>query len=72
MYTPSNNVENPEQEIICVMTGESYVYIDGNEKSIMDPKLKDGAIDSLPNRFFMHPWVIKTHDGQIRVFGRLE
>jgi hypothetical protein len=72
MYTPSHNIENPDQEIVCVMTGESYVYLEGDNKTIMDPKLKEGAIDSLPGRFFTQPWVIRTSEGQIRVFGRLE
>lgn len=72
MYTPSSNIENPEQEIVCLMTGESYVYIEGNDKSIMDPKLREGAIDYLPNRFFKQPWVINKGNGQIRVFGSIE
>ena len=72
MYTPSHNIENPEQEIVCIMTGESYVHIEGDPESIIDPKLREGAIDMLPNRFFTHPWVIRSHNGQIRVFGRIE
>lgn len=71
MYTPSSNIENPEQEIVCLMTGESYVYVDGNDKSIMDPKLREGAIDQLPLRFFKSPWVVRSGNG-VRVFGRIE
>ena len=71
MYTPSSNVKDPDQEIVCLMTGESYVYIDGNDKSIMDPKLREGAIDSLPLRFFKSPWVVRSGNG-VRVFGKIE
>jgi hypothetical protein len=72
MYTPSHNVENPEVEIVCLMSGESYVHIEGNDRSIIDPKLKDGAIDTLPLRFFKQPFVVNKGNGQIRVFGSLE
>lgn len=72
MYTPSHNITNPEVEIVCVLTGESYVHIEGEEDSIIDPKLFEGGVDILPERFFRAPWVIKSHNGQMRVFGRLE
>lgn len=71
MYVPSQNIEDPEQEIVCLFTGESYVYIEGNEKSIIDPKICESAIDQLPPRFFKQPWVINTERG-VRVFGNIE
>lgn len=71
MYTPSSNVENPDQEIVCLMTGESYVHMEGNDNSIIDPKLLVGAIDELPLRFFKQPWVIRSGNG-VKVFGRIE
>ncbi len=71
MYIPSNNLENPEQEIVCLMTGESYVYLEGNELSIISPEKLAGAVDSLPVRFFKQPFVVRSGNG-IRVFGSLE
>lgn len=71
MYSPSSNFENPEQEIVCLMTGESYVYIEGDDVSLIDPKYLNGAIDTLPLRFFKQPFVVRKGDG-IRVFGSLE
>lgn len=71
MYVPSNNIENPEQEIVCLMTGESYVYIEGDDNSIIPPELANGAIDQLPTRFFKQPFVVRKGNG-IRVFGSLE
>jgi hypothetical protein len=71
MYTPSSNIENPEQEIVCLITGESYVYIEGDDLSIIDPKHVNGAIDALPNRFYKQPFIIRTQNG-IRVFGSIE
>jgi hypothetical protein len=71
MYIPSSNIETPEQEVVCLMTGESYVYIEGDKTSIIDPKLCEGAVDSLPTRFFKQPFVVRKGGG-IRVFGSLE
>jgi hypothetical protein len=72
MYVPSQNVENPETEVYCALTGESYAYISGHEYSLLDPKICEGAIDNLPERFFKQLWVIRSNNGQIRVFGRVE
>jgi len=71
MYVPSKNIESPGQEIVCVFTGESYVYLEGNDKSLTDPKVCEGSIEQLPLRFFRQPWVINTERG-VRVFGNLE
>lgn len=67
MYVLSKNLTNHEQEIYCLFTGESYVHLEGNEASLLDPKVLEGALDILPERFYRTPWVIKRPDGQIRV-----
>jgi len=73
MYTPSSNFsEEQEQEIVCLMTGESYVHLEGDESSIIDPKLTQSAIDYLPTRFFKTPFIRRYSDGQVRVFGTLD
>lgn len=73
MYVPAQNFEEEqEQEIICLYTGERYVYVDGNDKSLIDPKLVKDSIDLLPLRFFRAPFVVRTSNGQVRVFGRLD
>lgn len=73
MYTPSSNFsEEQDQEIVCLMTGESYVYIEGDEKTIIDSKLTQGAIDNLPSRFFKMPFIKRYPNGQVRVFGSLD
>ncbi len=73
MYIPSSNFETPQdQEIVCVLTGESYVHIEGHDLSIIDPKYHKDSLDTLPARFFSMPWVIRNGHGQIRVFGRFE
>jgi len=73
MYTPSSNFsEEQDQEIVCLMTGESYVYIEGNDKTIIDSKLTQGAIDSLPSRFYKLPFIRRYPNGQVRVFGSLD
>lgn len=72
MYTPSCNIETPDVEIVCPTTGESYVYIEGDDLSLIDPKLHNGAVDVLPKRFFTPPWMIKSFNGQMRVFWKPE
>lgn len=73
MYSPSNNFsEEQNQEIVCLMTGESYVYLEGDENTLIDPKLTQGAIDLLPSRFFKTPFIRRCPDGQVRVFGSLD
>lgn len=64
--------EEPEQEIVCLFTGESYVYMEGNTSTIIDPKYHEDAIDTLPNRFFKTPFIRRYPNGQIRVFGSIE
>lgn len=71
MYSPSSNFDNPDQEIVCLMTGESYVYLEGDDTTLLDSKYVNGAIDTLPNRFFKQPFIIRRGDG-IRVFGSIE
>ena len=73
MFVPTQNFESPQdQEIVCLMTGESYVHLEGGDLSLIDPKYHNGAIDVLPTRFFKQPWIIRKGDGQIRVFGSIE
>lgn len=72
MYIPASNFkEEQDQEIICLLTGERYVYIEGKEGSIIDPSLLNGAIDQLPERFFYSPFVVHKGNGQVRVFGNI-
>ena len=63
MYIPSQNIPNSPQEIICPMTGESYVFME----NVTDPNLLNGALERLPNRFFQRPFCIKQADGQLRI-----
>jgi hypothetical protein len=67
MYIPSRHFEEPEQEVVCLLTGESYVYLEGNDMSLIDPKYHDGAIESLPERFFQHPTAIGKGNGQYKI-----
>jgi hypothetical protein len=73
MYIPSSNLDTPqEQEIVCVLTGESFVHVEGGKSSIIDPKHLNGSVDRLPSRFYSTPWVIRDSQGRIRVFSRFE
>jgi hypothetical protein len=67
MYIPSQHFENPEQEVTCLLTGESYVYLEGSELALIDPKYHEGAIEELPKRFFQHPTAISKGNGQFRI-----
>ena len=67
MYVPSRHFENPEQEVVCLLTGESYVYLEGNDLSLIDPKYQEGAIQELPKRFFYHPMAVAKGNGQFKV-----
>jgi hypothetical protein len=67
MYIPSKHFENPEQEVTCLLTGESYVYLEGDDLSLIEPKYHDGAIEELPKRFFQHPTAITKGNGQFRI-----
>jgi len=73
MYVPTAHFsEEPEQEIVCLFTGESYVYMEGNDLSIIDPKYHEGSIETLPARFYKTPFIKRYPNGQIRVFGSIE
>jgi hypothetical protein len=67
MYIPSSHFEEPEQEIVCLLTGESYVYLEDNGLSIIDPKYLEGAIEQLPERFFQHPWAVNKGNNQVKI-----
>lgn len=73
MYIPADNFEEEqEQEIVCLITGERYVYLEGNNLSIIEPKYLKGAIESLPTRFYKTPFIKRNGNGQIRVFGSID
>ena len=67
MYIPSKHFENPEQEVVCLLTGESYVYLEGNDKSLLDLKYQEGSVQELPKRFFQHPTAISKGNGQFAI-----
>jgi hypothetical protein len=72
MYVPAANFEEEQdQEILCVLTGERYVHLQGDEKSIIDPKMLAGAVETLPDRFYFTPFVVHKGNGQVRVFGNI-
>jgi len=73
MYAPSHHFEEePEVEIVCLFTNERYVYLEGNDKTIIDAKYHEGSVDSLPNRFFKMPFVRRQDNGSVRVFGSID
>lgn len=73
MYVPVQCFENEQDvEIVCLLTGESYVHLQGNDTTLVHPKHTVGAIDALPPRFYKTPFVLRSPDGQVRVFGRLD
>lgn len=73
MYIPASNFsEEQEQEIVCLITGESYVFLEGDEKSVIDPKLCNNCIDYLPSRFYKLPFIVRQSNGQMRVFGGID
>jgi len=66
MYVPTSNLTFPSDvEIICPLTGESYVWIDGDVATSQSPPL--GAIDRLPERFHRRPIAFKLPNNQINV-----
>jgi len=67
MYILSKHFENPEQEVTCLLTGESYVYLEGNNMALIDPKYHEGAIQELPKRFFQHPTAISKGNGNFKI-----
>lgn len=73
MYVPAQSFdEEQDVEIVCLLTGERYVHLQGNDTTLLDPKYTVGAIDALPPRFYKTPFVLRSPDGQVRVFGRLD
>lgn len=65
MYVPSNNFSTPpDVEIICPLTGESYVYIDGEAENSTQ---YSGALERLPVRFHRHPVAFKQADNQLKI-----
>jgi hypothetical protein len=67
VYIPSHHFEEPEQEVVCLLTGESYVYLEGNDLTLIDPKYHDGAIERLPERFFQHPLAVNKGGNQVKI-----
>lgn len=73
MYVPTHCFETEQDlEIVCLYTGESYVYLEGNDTTIIEQKYVQHAVDSLPPRFYKSPFVLRSPNGQVRVFGRLD
>lgn len=73
MYIPSHHFEEEqEQEVICVFTGERYVYLEGDDLTLIDPKYHEGALESLPNKFFKVPFMVMHGEGNLRVFGSVD
>jgi hypothetical protein len=66
MYIPSKNIENPDQEIICIWTGESYVYVE-DINTIEDKTKLEGALEILPERFFKRPLAMRSPEGQVKI-----
>ena len=71
MYIPSKHFETPQdQEIICTLTGESYVYMECDSLSALDEKYHDGALETLPRRFYQGAIIMPMGNGQARVITR--
>ncbi len=69
MYILSKHFDNPEQEIICPLTGESYVYLEGSDLTLIDSKYHEGALEILPRRFSQQNAILfPSSNGQGRVF----
>jgi len=64
--------EEPEQQIVCLLTGESYVHMEGDNNSIIDAKYHEDSVDALPARFYKLPFIKRYPNGQMRVFGSIE
>lgn len=70
MYILSKHFENPEQEIVCPLTGESYVYLEGNDLAMIDQKYHEGALEILPRRFSQGAILMPDRNGQGKVIIR--
>ncbi len=67
MYILSKHFETPaEQEIVCLWTGESYVYMECDSLSAIDSKYHEGALETLPRRFYQTPIVLTKVVGKFR------
>lgn len=64
--------EEPEQEVVCLFTGESYVYLEGDSSSVVHPKYHEDSLEMLPSRFYKLPFIKRYPNGQMRVFGSIE
>ena len=67
MYILSKHFENPEQEVFCPLTGEAYVYMEGDDLSLIDSKYHEGALEVLPQRFFQQAMIMRRVDGNISI-----
>jgi hypothetical protein len=73
MYVQSTHLKSdPEQEIVCLFTGESYVHLEGGDTTLIQKEILEGALEELPPRFYRMPFIIRNNQGQIRVFGSIE
>ena len=73
MYVLSQHFsEEPEQEVVCLFTNERYVHLEGNDKSIIEKKFLEGAVESLPSRFYKMPFIKRYDNGQVKVFGNID
>lgn len=70
MYVLSKHFENPEQEIICALTSEAYVYVEGDSLSAIDPKYHEGALEVLPRRFSQGAILMPDRNGNGKVIVR--
>jgi hypothetical protein len=64
--------EEQDQEVVCLITGERYVFLEGDDLTLINPKYHEGALQNLPNRFFKTPFIKRYDSGQIRVFGSID
>lgn len=73
MYVPTHCFETEQdQEIVCLYTGESFVHLQGDDSTLIEQKYVVHAVDALPPRFYKTPFVLRSPNGQVRVFGRLD
>lgn len=68
MYIPSS-LYRKDQDIICPYTGEAYSYLDEEELKSLTPEQASKTIELLPQRFFKHPRVFTTPNGEIKIYG---
>ncbi len=68
MYIPTSKLQK-DTEIVCLYTGESYVYVDDNELESLPHDVISEGVEILPERFHKHPKVLRGPNGEIRVYG---